>query len=181
MPSAYNSTTPTGVIHAFGGGVVPAGWLLCDGASYPVSSYPALASVFNAASTGGLAYAYGGVLNTSFNVPDLRGRFVRGSDNMGTGAATRDPGDNRATPMNTGGNTGVVVGSVQTAAFAAHAHTILGNVQFAPAAGTSGMLLDPLGTSHAAPNVAQNSQNIQSSGGNETRPLNANVNYIVKY
>jgi len=49
------------------------GWLPCDGATYPVASYP------------GLAWALGvPVGDTTFIVPDMRGRMPMGWDNRGT-------------------------------------------------------------------------------------------------
>jgi microcystin-dependent protein len=49
---------------------IPAGWLLCDGASVATATYPAL---FTA-----LGYAYGGA-GANFNLPDLVARFPKGS------------------------------------------------------------------------------------------------------
>lgn len=59
-----------GMIMPFGGSSPPGGWLLCDGATYEVNDYPALAGV--------LAGAYGTVEPGYFQVPDLRGRFPLG-------------------------------------------------------------------------------------------------------
>ncbi|MGJ3244926.1 MAG: tail fiber protein [Elainellaceae cyanobacterium] len=54
------------------------GWLLCDGASYSTTLYPALFAA--------IGYTYGGSGN-SFNVPDLRGRVPVG---VGQGAGLTD-------------------------------------------------------------------------------------------
>ena len=62
------SSVPVGTIVAFAGVEAPAGWLLCDGASYKKSQYPALAAVLGATGTG-----------AQFMVPDLRGRFLMGA------------------------------------------------------------------------------------------------------
>jgi microcystin-dependent protein len=62
-------------LQAFAGSAAPTGWLLCDGSLYTVALYPALYAV--------LGVAYGGVLGTSFNVPNLAGRVPVGA---GTGA-----------------------------------------------------------------------------------------------
>lgn len=44
----------------------PYGWLSCDGGVYSISTYPALASI--------VSNTYGGNGQTTFAVPDLRGR-----------------------------------------------------------------------------------------------------------
>lgn len=54
-----------------------AGWLQCDGASYKQSDYPALFAAIGTTSGGD---------GQSFNVPDLRDRFVRGATGGNTGA-----------------------------------------------------------------------------------------------
>jgi len=51
------------------GGLISAGWLECDGTSYPVAAYP---SLFNE-----IGYAWGGA-GANFNVPDFRGVVPRG-------------------------------------------------------------------------------------------------------
>jgi microcystin-dependent protein len=67
------SVIPPGVIQAFGGGTVPSGWLLCDGSTASRSTYAGL-------------FAAVGIVNgqgdgsTTFHLPDLRGRFIRGAD-----------------------------------------------------------------------------------------------------
>ncbi|MGH2508542.1 MAG: phage tail protein [Ktedonobacteraceae bacterium] len=76
------------------------GWLLCDGQSYPVSEYPDLYQR--------IKNNFGGDANT-FYVPDLRGRFVRGTDH-GRG---QDPDAAQRHAIFPGGKTGDAVGSVQ--------------------------------------------------------------------
>lgn len=58
-------------------GLAP-GALPCDGASYSTTTYPALFGV--------IGYAYGGA-GSSFNVPDLRGRFPAGVGGTLNGAS----------------------------------------------------------------------------------------------
>jgi microcystin-dependent protein len=68
----------TGAIIPFGGGILPSGWLPCDGASYLRSDFPAL---FAAIGT-----VWGAADSTHFNVPDLRGKTLVGQGtNPGTG------------------------------------------------------------------------------------------------
>lgn len=71
---------PVGAILPFGGGTAPAGWLLCEGAPVSRATYADLFAVI------GTAFGSGNGSST-FNVPDLRGVFLRGADG-GTG---RDP------------------------------------------------------------------------------------------
>ena len=78
--------TPAGAMMAFGGAFPPTGWLLCDGSAVSRSTYAALFAAI------GTTYG-GGDGSTTFNVPELRQKFLRGkgsSDTLGAagGAAT---------------------------------------------------------------------------------------------
>lgn len=72
------NASPAGVISPFAGASenVPEGWLLCDGSEVSRTQY---AKLFK---TIGTLYGEGDG-NTTFNLPDLRGRFVLGSNNSG--------------------------------------------------------------------------------------------------
>ena len=72
----------SGAIIAFAGSDAPEDWLLCDGDAVSRTEYKALFDVI------GEAYG-GGDGNTTFNLPDLRGRFPLGLDNMGGTSADR--------------------------------------------------------------------------------------------
>jgi microcystin-dependent protein len=61
---------PPGIISAYGGAAAPPGWLLCQGQSLPVASYPSLHAV--------IGYTYGGS-GANFNLPDLRVRMPVGA------------------------------------------------------------------------------------------------------
>jgi len=82
-----------GTINGFGMSTAPTGWLICDGSGVASATYMAL---YNAIGT-----TWGGN-STTFTLPDLRGKFIRGWAN----GSTNDP--DRAT--RTGGD---VVGSNQ--------------------------------------------------------------------
>ena len=56
-----------GEIRMFGGNFAPAGWAFCNGQTLPISEYDTL---FNLIGT-----TYGGDGQTTFNLPDLRGRL----------------------------------------------------------------------------------------------------------
>ncbi|RMH12700.1 MAG: tail fiber protein, partial [Gammaproteobacteria bacterium] len=69
---------PPGVVQAFAGSTVPTGWLECNGAAINRTTYADLFAVI------GTTYGAGDGV-TTFNLPDLRGEFIRGYDN-GRGA-----------------------------------------------------------------------------------------------
>jgi microcystin-dependent protein len=64
--------TPLGTINAFGGSTAPEGWLLCQGQAISRTTYADLFAVI------GTAFGAGDG-STTFNVPDLRGEFLRGA------------------------------------------------------------------------------------------------------
>ena len=79
------ATVPAGAILPFAGTTIPTGYLLCDGSEVLIANYPALfaAIQYNYKSISLLA----GV--GTFALPDLRGRFALGKDNMGGTSADR--------------------------------------------------------------------------------------------
>jgi hypothetical protein len=97
-----NTEMPVGSIIAYGGKPekLPDGWLLCDGKLVNRDDYPELYQALDGAF---------GVNGTDFYLPDLRGRFLRGV----AGESDLDPGRDSRKAMNQGGNEGNKVGSVQ--------------------------------------------------------------------
>lgn len=195
--TAINTVLPAGAILPYGGTSAPTGYLICDGSAVSRTTY---ATLFTA-----IGENFGqGDNSTTFNVPDLRGRFLRGTDNMGSGAASRDPDAASRTAMNTGGNSGNNVGSVQDDATAknslaltdpGHDHLLGKNVNSATApsasnylavtrTGSGGAIDYDLRASTSVPDVYLSSSETTGitlgNGDNETRPLNAYVNYIIK-
>ncbi|WP_375673930.1 phage tail protein, partial [Bartonella sp. TS82HLJMH] len=65
---------PVGLIGSFGMQSLPDGWLLCDGRAYSREAYRDLFLLI------GTTWGEGDGVET-FNVPDLRGMFLRGVDN----------------------------------------------------------------------------------------------------
>ena len=119
-PSQLVSAIPSGSVSAYAGATAPTSWMLCYGQAISRTTYSALYAVI------GVVYGVGDG-STTFNVPDLRGRFIAAADNMGGVAA------NRLGSGATGGITGSAVpGAVggeqshaQTVAeLAAHTHPI---------------------------------------------------------
>lgn len=116
------SVTPTGVVAFFGAAsspAIPAGWLVCNGLAVSRVTYSALFAVI------GTTYGAGDGA-TTFNVPDLRGRFPVGANSGtftvlgGTGGAERVTlaASESGLPSHTHGP-----GTLSTATGGSHAHT----------------------------------------------------------
>ena len=152
--------SPTGSITMYGGAAAPTGWLLCDGTSYLRATYPDLFSA--------IGVAYGTADGTHFNVPDFRGIFPRGVDN----GAGNDPDSASRIAANPGGNTGDNVGSFQADELASHFHHI------------SPQLISNTAPTTNFPNAGASGKfnliDTDPTGGNETRPKNLYVNFIIK-
>lgn len=167
---------PPGTILSFGGTVAPAGFLLCDGTAYNRAG--TYSTLFAAISTN-----FGAPNGTTFNVPDLRGQFLRGLDGNGG----RDPDKVTRTAMAFGGNTGNNIGSIQSDGFKSHthiqdphSHPISSGTYVGTYSSTATPFNDgnsPINRNSTQSTTATN----QSTGGNETRPTNTYVNYIIKY
>jgi len=153
---------PVGIIAPFGADAVfvPVGWLPCDGSAVAIASYPDLYAV--------IGTSWGGDGIGTFNLPDLRGRFLRGVDD-GAGV---DPDAATRTEAAAGGNTSDAVGTLQGDEVMSHAHTIVGID-----AGSSLTRVPKMGFSGYPPISAET----ELEGGNESRPVNAAVEFIIKY
>lgn len=80
-----SSSGPIGSILPFGGGVVPSGFLLCDGSAVSRIFYQDLFAII------GTTFGPGDG-STTFNLPDLRQRFPLGKAASGTGATLGSTG-----------------------------------------------------------------------------------------
>jgi microcystin-dependent protein len=148
---------PAGSVMAYMGTTAPPGWLLCDGSAVGRSQYAALFAVLGTASGAGDG-------STTFNLPDMRGVFLRGVDG---GRGMDLDGISRT------------VGTYQADMLASHSHPAhnpfpgqgflegTGNFSFQVSSG-QGLGFATYTSSTAA-------------GGTETRPKNVDVNYIIKY
>jgi microcystin-dependent protein len=110
--------TPVGVLLAYSGGTAPSGWLICDGSAVSRTSYGALNALYN-----GLSYPYGsGDGSTTFNLPDLRRRYIAGkgaSDTLG---------------FTEGGN---ITGTAYASRSMSHTHAVPGHYHSTTGAGSS--------------------------------------------
>jgi len=107
---SYAKPVPSGTTIMFAGMTPPNGWFVCDGRELNVADYLSLFEV--------LGYKWGGNGTTKFNIPDMRGIFVRGVD----GAINRDPDSKDRTFIKSGGSTGNNIGSFQANNFGSHGH-----------------------------------------------------------
>ena len=109
---------PTGSIVPYGGSTAPGAWLLCDGSQVNRVAYKQLFAV--------ISTTYGaGDGSTTFNLPDLRGRFPLGQATSGTGSTL--------------GSTGGVIDhthGVGSFVSGSHTHTISSGGAHTHAAGT---------------------------------------------
>ncbi|MCP4134273.1 MAG: tail fiber protein [bacterium] len=160
--NSLNATaSPVGTIVPYGGTSIPDGWKLCDGTVLSRTEY---AELFSKIGT-----AWGTSNASSFNLPDLRGVFLRGV----SGTSGMDPDKNDRTPLKPGGNSGNTVGSYQDDIIERHLHPN----RFAALTPSNGV--EGGGLRRAAQDEAETEYN--EGGGNETRPKNVYVNYIIKY
>lgn len=150
---------PTGSILTFAGSTAPTGFLECAGAAVSRVTY---ADLFTAI---GITHGQGNG-STTFNLPDYRGRFLRGYAH----GSTLDPDRASRTAMATGGATGDNVGSVQAEAFKTHTHTV-------DQSGTDSGISVRFESTAAA---SDGTLTTNATGGNETRPVNAYVMYCIK-
>jgi microcystin-dependent protein len=156
------SALPAGTILPFGGPSIPAGYLPCNGSGVSRSTY---ANLFLAIGT-----TWGsGDGSTTFNLPNLAGLFLRG----------------------VGGNAGAL-GTTQTDQFGTHTHTVndsghvhaspfgnSGSNGASPGGNLAGYGTPPYGPTNTL--TAVTGITISNTGGNETRPVNASVNYMIKF
>ena len=162
VPYAINAITaangnPVGTIIAFGGNTIPTGYLECNGEFIPSSDYPELSAV--------LGNSWGSPSSTNFYLPDLRGLFLRGV----TGSSANDPDVNTRTFTGANAN---AVGSMQMDTLGSHTHTTYQTRN-------NNTNVDNGGYSWS--NETYFDRQTGATGGNETRPKNAYVRYIIKY
>lgn len=201
---------PIGTIIAYAGNFTPDlhtwetnnEWMLCNGRPLNRTD-PNYVGLFNAVGS-----SWGGDGANMFNLPDIRGYFLRGV----SGDSGKDPNVNDRRIIKTGGHSGNDVGSIQDDMMQSHKHTdsghghgastsISGQIQthfgeevedgsgslvdgnegnqgnydpgFAATttiAPGSANLGDPVGSTAGAPRIGQ-----------ETRPINAYVHWIIRW
>lgn len=136
--------TPAGQVAHFAMNSAPSGWLAADGSAQSRTTYAALFTAI------GTSYGIGDG-STTFNLPDLRGYFLRGAGTNSDGTAAGAFGVNQADELK------------------AHTHTmnVTANGQFGGSSNFVGNTTSGLNTG--------------STGGSETRPRNIPMLACIKY
>ena len=141
------STVPTTTVISIASTVIPTGFLECNGAAVSRTTYSSLFA--------GIGTIFGsGNGSTTFNIPDLRGEFIRGWDN-GRGI-----------------DVDRVFGSGQGDSFRAHSHNITG---------TSENINNTPGFHFYNTNQFNTTASTVSAGGTETRPRNIALMFCIKF
>jgi len=184
---------PPGAIMPFAMNYAPSGWLAADGAAVSRTTY---ATLFAAIGT------YYGVGNgsTTFNLPDLRGYFVRGSgtnaDGTASGAFGLKQADGFKSHTHTENSAGSHTHTGSTNTAGSHTHTISEGSKSSVAGGllTSGddyttiaytSQTTSAGGEHshwlAIDSGGDHTHTINATGTTETRPANIALLYCIKF
>lgn len=157
IQTQINSSTPAGTVIQFAGSSAPTGYLNANGNAVSRTTYAALFAAI------GTTYGTGDG-STTFNLPDLRGEFVRGLD------------DGR------GVDSGRALGSAQADEIEAHNHRALGETG-GPILGFGYQTATFMGaqmTGAAYTDSYGGLKHIEDTGGTETRPRNIALLYCIK-
>ncbi|QZT37975.1 tail fiber protein [Halosquirtibacter xylanolyticus] len=173
---------PIGSIQPFMGTVIPDGWMLCDGSPFSATTYPQLQSVLG-----------------STNLPDLRGVFLRGLDNgkgydsgraintyqsdtnkshTHSGSANSAGNHNHSGTTDSGGNHRHAMGNSYTQSGGGYPHEAGNTRNENTYTDYAGAHTHSFSTNYNGSHT--HSLSINSSGGNEARPKNVSVNYIIR-
>jgi len=152
----WGSAIPKGMIAPFGRIAPPEGWLICDGSTLNALQDVMYRSLFDAIGT-----TWGGTGESNFQIPDLRGTFLRGSGSQTYDSKAYDGG---------------VVAQKSNDEVAEHQHEIRTINQAGATYGNAAAG----GASHGHWN-ANNALTANSGLADETKPFNTSVLYCIKY
>ena len=152
-------TLPIGMITPYGGDTAPADWVLCYGQEVTIAEYQNLFNVIGYNFKDQSLVAAG-----KFALPDLRGRFALGKDNMGGGSANVVTSAAADTIGSVEGqqNRSLAVGNLPE-----HEHDLRGpsGDQYYTIRDISGVPNDPQGIQYDAPTGTGQGQAYATSGG----------------
>ncbi len=154
-----------GEIKMFAGNFAPRGWTLCDGQLMPINEYSALFSL--------LGTTYGGDGESTFGLPDMRGRIPV---HPGSGPGLR--------PRSWGARGGAETVALTTPETPAHSHTLAADPNAATSADPAGRVPanapGALSYAQGTPDVKMASTaNTGGSAAHENRMPYQCVNYII--
>ena len=157
--------TPVGTINAYGGSSAPSGWLLCQGQAISRTEYASLFAVI------GTSFGSGDG-STTFNIPDLRGEFLRGAgtnshSGEGNGGAVGEHQD--ATTIDS---------SIMEQSTHRLVKAFAGDVNYTDV--TNADSSNRTGLTGSAYFAVESSVTAAYSEHVTTRPTNTSVNYIIK-
>ena len=178
--AALPQAVPTGSVHMMATTTAPSGYLKCNGAAVSRTTYADLFAII------GTTHGAGDGSST-FNVPDLRGEFVRGWDDSRGVDSGRSFGSSQS-DANKQHNHGVTQ--------SAHTHGItdpghIHQIQYSNSDSGDGVIEESgVGLSGTEPtlsattgisvNSATISISINNAGGSEARPRNVAMMYVIK-
>lgn len=154
LSNSYCQESYVGQIKIFAGNFPPAGWAFCNGQLLSIAENDVLFSL--------IGTTYGGDGQTTFALPDLRGRLVTGATGQGPGLSNVVLGEMYGAEMNT----------MTVSQMPAHNHAVscvsVGGDQNMP----TGNLFSNAGTldkeySNVAPNTTMNAVMVNVTGGNQ--------------
>lgn len=168
---------PVGTIVAFAGvaTAIPEseGWMLCDGRELARATYPEFANA--------VGQAWGGAPNGStVRLPDLRGRFLRGTTYQATNEL-RDPDSAARVASAPGGKSGNEVGSLQEDTVGPHQHPLSGVADgTGPGRAAEWLRFHAAKVPDESAPLVVSPWAVQVNAGTETRPRNVYVNWIIR-
>ena len=180
---------PTGSVFCRAASVVPTGYLECNGAAVSRTTYSALFGII------GVQYGAGNG-STTFNLPDLRGEFIRGFDH-GRGVDNNRSMASAQAGANASHNHSATTSTTTSISQSPHHHGY--NITHVTTASVTGSgaaiadrrmnLIDTTGFINPDGNTHNNNANISASSssstsignqGDEARPRNIAMMYIIK-
>ena len=170
---------PTGAVFCVAVATIPTGYLECNGAAVNRTTYAALFSFI------GTQYGAGNG-STTFNLPDLRGEFIRGFDNGKGVDSGRSIGSNQS-GQNLSHDHDADASATSNVSDPGHRHNARGygndddgGNQFT-GSGNNSVRNNAIEDATTGISVATNvSIDIDNDGGNEARPRNVAMMYIIK-
>jgi microcystin-dependent protein len=175
---ALPQAVPTGSVHMMATTTAPSGYLKCNGAAVSRTTYADLFDIIGTTHGAGDG-------STTFNVPDLRGEFVRGWDDSRGVDSGRSFGSSQS-DQNAQHNHTATATSTSTVNDPGHIH----QVQYSNSDSGDGVIEESgTGLSGQEPTLSattgitvstSTSVSIANQGGSEARPRNVAMMYVIK-